>query len=66
MILSGLNNFSSKRRVLSTFENEMLALEHAAKLSIYSFSSSFKNALLMSIFYFQMPTIRVRTLNIDV
>jgi hypothetical protein len=33
------------RRVLSTFENEMLALEHAAKLSISSFSCSFKNAL---------------------
>ena len=33
------------RRVLSTFENEMLALEHAAKLSIGSFSCSFKNAL---------------------
>jgi len=33
------------RRVLSTFENEMLALEHSAKLSICSFSCSFKNAL---------------------
>ena len=33
------------RRVLSTFENEMLALEHAAKLIICSFSCSFKNAL---------------------
>ena len=65
-ILSWLINLASKRRVLSTFENEMLALEHAAKLSISSFSCSFKTALLMSIFYFQMPTIRDRTLNIDV
>ena len=58
MILSGLNNFSSKRRVLSTFENEMLALEHSAKLSICSFSCSFNNALfnvVYSIFrYFEM------------
>ena len=58
-ILSLLINLASKRRVLSTFENEMLALEHAAKLSICSFSCSFKNALFNVVYsIFRCPGVR--------